>query len=391
MKFKIIEKTLNLIVCSLVIVSCAGKTTKEVAYSVDAYERQEKAIEEFDNINKLFDAGQYADAAPKYDALLRNSTVNNLDALIVFNAGLSYFLAGDCVTASERFREVVRRTKAANSPAMRARALLKLGESYVCLGEDNKAIVNLLESYNSNKNMPIEIGKAELPARLAAAYARIGNRKMAEAYFRIAERGLIEVQIKTEKNSVELKKTLAKTLYTMGTITQIDIQKMSGDDYFETLRALQKYLYKAIEMEEATWSQKAYEDLNWGYNNLWKYVEDVRAEAGEDRISAREIQSKKLVLVQNALVALKSLYYERIPREDDPQMIQSLVAKMQQHESRMRNYIATNIVGSSLTASALEAQSIQSAGRVLNPDPILERQAVQRTKKDRKKPTQKMN
>lgn len=342
---------------------------------------QEAVIEGFERANRVFDEGDYKKAASMYDNLLKYNVTNQLDTLILYNAGISYLQTGNCSLASERLREVVRRTNK-TSPAMKIRALWKLSDVYTCLGDDTKAIVNLIEVYNQRSRLPPEVGKAEVPARLAGAYARIGNVKQAEVFFRRAERGLAEIQMSVKDNRKQ-KEAIAKTLFQMGNLQAINIATMPSEDYFVTIQAMQKYLLKAVEYDVPMWSDKALQEINTAYENTWKYVDRmVPSEDNNQRLAEREAQIKRLEVVQLGIQSLKKLFDDHIPDPDESEKVTQLMAKMRSQERRMQNYIATNIVGSTLTAAALEAQAIRKAGRVLNPDPILEELALKRMKKN---------
>jgi hypothetical protein len=61
---------------------------------------------------------------------------------------------------------------------------------YECLGQDTKAITSLLDARKRGKDLPFETQVAEIPGRLAAAYARMNNRTKALEYFNQASEGL---------------------------------------------------------------------------------------------------------------------------------------------------------------------------------------------------------
>jgi hypothetical protein len=292
----------------------------------------------------------------------------------------------DCEAAAERFRKVIRMT-ANKSPSIHARAQLRMSDVYTCMGEDSKAITSLIAVHRSSTALPIEIAKAEVPAKLAAAYARLGNNKQATAFFRLAEKGLLELQ-SSLRDPASRKDTLAKTLFLMGNIDQINAANMSADDYIATVRALQKYLYKAVELDSRAWSTQSLEQISRAYDGAWAYIDRVQLDAstGDAGQAQQKKKSEQVRVAQQALQAIKGLYMERVPDPQEPKVVADLMKKMKTHETRLRNYIATNIVGTALTPEALEAEGVKRAGRVLNPDPILEQKAQKKTRPTKKKP-----
>lgn len=365
-------------------VSCTHVEEKEGLDQVQA--AQEKVIEEFERGNKLLDEKNPAEAAKVYDDLILKYPTNQLDTLIIFNSGLAHMQNDDCATAAERFRKVIRKT-ANNSPAIHARAQLRMSDVYTCLGEDSKAITSLIAIHRASSPLPIEIAKAEIPAKLAAAYARLGNNKQAAAFFRSAEKGLLELQNSLRDPAVR-KDTLAKTLFLMGNIDQVNTANMTAEDYLATISALQKYLYKAVELDSRAWSVQSMEQISRAYDGAWAYIDRVQMDVstGDAGQAQQKKKSEQVRVAQQTLQAIKTLYMERVPDPEEPQVVSDLLKKMKTHETRLRNYIATNIVGTALTPEALEAEGIKRAGRVLNPDPILEQKAQKKAKAAKKKP-----
>ena len=361
--------------------SCAQKSKKVDIGEVQS--QQDEVVSEFEKANRLLDGNQPAEAAALYDALIVKYPGNQLDTVIIFNSGIAYLESKQCELAGERLRKVMRMTTRKFS-AIRARATLKMSDVYTCLGEDNKAITNLIEIFLGKHDLPVEILKAEVPAKLAAAYARIGNNKEAEKYFKIAERGLQQVQL-TYTGKKQKIEALAKTLFLMGNISQISVLTMSGDDYFATIRALQKYLYKSVELNDSTWSPQSSKQIIFAYENVWDYINRVRvSEESDPEIARRDMKIEQLRIAQTALTSILKLYDERIPDPNESALITELFKKMKTSEIKIRNFIATNIVGTDLTTQALEVEGLKRAGRVLNPDPILERKALKRKNKKSK-------
>jgi tetratricopeptide (TPR) repeat protein len=347
----------------IILAGCAQ--VDKTAGVAQVQEKQEKTLAEFEKANALLDNKQYEDAAKIYEML------------IVYNAGISHLLNLDCETAEERFRKVIRMANQ-KLPELAGRTLLRLSEVYTCLGADNKSIVNLIELSRGKYNLPPETIMAEVPAKLAAAYARIGNQKVAEQYFRKAEKGLLYIQ-NNYQDVVQKREVLSKTLYLMGNISQINTKNMSSSDYFATLRAMQKYLYKAVEFNEKNWSVQAADQITTAYENTWNIINKITPKEGEDAaISQREATQEQIHVAQDALVAIKYLYQERVPDPDEPEVVKQLMNKLSTQESKIRNFLATNIVGTSLTPQALEAEGVKRAGRVLNPDPFLEKQSLKK-------------
>jgi hypothetical protein len=163
---------------------------------------------------------------------------------------------------------------------------------------------------------------------------------------------------------------------------------MPADDYIATIRALQKYLYKSVELDSRTWSPQSMQQILTAYDGTWAYIDRVQMDVstGDAGQAQQKKTNEQVRVAQQALQAIKTLYMARIPDPEEPAVVVDLLKKMKTHETRLRNYIATNIVGTALTPEALEAEGVKRAGRVLNPDPILEQKAQKKTKANKKKP-----
>ncbi len=347
---------------------------------------QSQTLKEFERGNQLLDQNQFTEAAEVFDRLIVDQPTSQLDLLIIYNSGLAHLAAMNCDVAGERIRKAIRMA-AQDAPSLRGRALLRMGDVYTCLGDDSKSITTLIEVMRGQFNLPVEVVKAEVPAKLAAAYARIGNIKDAEKFFRLAERGLIQVET-SYRNPQEKTQAMGMTLFLMGNIAQINIQTMPIDEYFATVKSLQRYLYRAVELDAAPWSTQATDQIEQIYTNVWAYLDRVPVtpvEGGNEVMALREQHAERARVVQEGLKSISALYAERIPEPNERKGIKQLLQSLKKEETKMRNYLAVNTVGTELTAEAKEATAIKRPGQVLNPNPILEQQAMERQKRDAEK------
>ena len=351
--------------------SCATKPAAQPSAASTPID--ETVIANFEKANKLLDRGETEEAVKIYDRLITDAKASPIDNLIIYNSGVAHYELKNCEIASDRFRKVIRVSN--NNLSLKSRAMLFMADVYACLGDDNKATTNLLELYQGKYPLSVEVSHAELPAKLAAAYARLGNNKEAARYFKIAERGLVQV-INSLASKENQRSQLAKVLYLMGNISILNTERMTSEDYFNTLRALQKYLFKSVELDDKSWSQKSFDQILLAYDKAWLFIDNMPLPQGAAQdIAKRNRKSMQLQVAQQAILTIQSLKEVRVPDPNEPILIQDLMRKILQMETKYRNFIATNIIGTSLTAEALEAQAIKKSGRVLNPDPILEKQS----------------
>lgn len=364
-----------------ILASCSSVEKKDG--SLNSAKKQDQLLLNFEKGNKLLDQNKPEEAAVVFDQLIVESPTNQLETLIVYNSGISYLMALNCDLASDRFRKVIR-LAAKTAPAIRGRALLRMSDVYTCLGDDNKAIAALVEIMNGKFDLSLEVIKAEVPAKLAAAYARNGNIKEAERYFKIAERGLVQVET-SYRNPQQRITAMGMTLFLMGNISQINIQNMPSDEYFATVKSLQRYLYRAVELNADPWSEQASQQIMQIYKNTWAYVDRITSgpttSENANNIGLREQSQERTRVVLKALQTLQALFAERIADKNEPLGVKQLIQLAKSEELKIRNYLASNTVGSELTPEAREASALKRPGRVANPDPILEEKAQIREKK----------
>jgi hypothetical protein len=218
------------------------------------------------------------------------------------------------------------------------------------------AIVNLIELYKNKQYLPPESADAEIPARLAAAYAREGNKKLAERYFKEAELGYRKIISKN--SSASQKPLLAKTLFYMGNMSHINPEKMTGADYYTTVQALQGYLYRALELGAETWSDLAAEQLQSAYKNVWIFL-DKPADPAFDDLKKREFEIQKREVATQALIALRQLNREKTPGLEKRPQISSVLSLLGKTEKQIQAYLATNRAGTNLTKEAQKAGALR--------------------------------
>lgn len=341
------------------------------------YSQQREALAAFEAANTLFDEESYASAAKAYDKIMVATPVSTLDGLIMFNSGLAHQMNDNCKLAVSRYRKVIRFSRKRKASALVLRAKLRLSDAYSCLGQADKSLVLLTEVFKQRKELNPAIGMAEVPAKLAAGYSRLGNRKMADYYFKIADRGLRMLE-NLNKNSKNQKKLLSKTLFTMGDTSRVKFNTKNHKTYFRTLVTLQKYLLRSISYEIEPWSMRAASQIVEAYEYSWKLVEDVKAPEGLSKARAeRAIKVQRGKILQSALAGIRDLEKEKLPYDKSKQ-VADLMQRMGRSKLKMRNYLVAEVPGSELTQEAKKLQAPKREGRVKSDEKtILERKTKQ--------------
>ncbi len=298
---------------------------------------------------KALEKEQYAEAAQIFDTLLVAKPGSEGDLVITYNSAAAYEGLGNCAKASERYREIVR-SSAGKYKNIEGISLYRLSLMYECMGMDTKTVTSLLDAKKRAKELPFETRAAEIPARLAAAYARIGNKQKAIEYFKEASEGLKKIVGQTANH--KQKELLARTLFLMG---QLNSAQRDGTvppaSYMQSVSMQQPYLLQAIEMDYPQWSKRAAADLETAYANIWKFKFD-------DPEKRREFYTRGLQTAQE----LKKI---RLPNANA--LVNSVYAQVEKVEAQLHNELSKIAEINRLTPDAEKREGLKRQGRVIDP------------------------
>jgi tetratricopeptide (TPR) repeat protein len=258
---------------------------------------------------------------------------------------------GDCARAAQRFREVVR-SSAGKYKHVEAQAFYHLSFMYECLGQDNKSIAALLDARKRGSDLSFSVAHAEIPARLAAAYARIGNRAKALEYFALADKGLKKIVAAEEGHRQH--QILAQSLFYMGQLNPAQ-RRAEGNPtaFLQALSLQQPYLLQSVEMNSQPWSQRAAEDIESAYDNIFKFKIENDGERRE--FYTRAIQ------VCNELIRIRS------PKKD--KAIDDIYARVDDTLSKLNSEMAKVAERNRLTPEAQKRGGLKRQGRLVDPGP----------------------
>ena len=306
----------------------------------------------YDRGVKYLDMENYPSAADEFDRLLVAKPATELDLATTFNSGAAYEGMGQCDRAAERYREVAR-SATGKYPRMEAQALYRLSLAYECLNQNDKTVVSLLDARKRANELPMNVARAELPARLAAAYSRVGNRPMALKYFGEASQGLKDV-LASGTSARAAKETVAKTLYAMGRLNAAQ-KRVEGDPlaFVQSLSMQQPYLLQAIELRFPQWTRRASEDLTLAYENLLRYS------IGDP--NRRRDYFVRVLQVINELRRIRMP--DGGPAEDD------VFATVDKVEHRARMNMSELGDATPLTPEAERRGGLKQSGRLVDPAP----------------------
>lgn len=332
-----------LLAAALALTACAAKQ-KKIDLGAD-----EEGNPVFEKGLKALEKEQYAEAAAIFDRILVAKPASEADLVITYNSAAAYEGLGNCAKAAERYREIVR-SSAGKYKNLEGNSLYRLSLMYECLGQDSKSITALLDAKKRGKELTVETRTAEIPARLAAAYARIGNRQKATEYFAEASEGLKKIVNQTQNH--KQKELVARTLFLMG---QLNSGQRSATvppaSFMQSVSMQQAYLLQAVEMDHPNWSKKAADDLKLAYDNIWKF----QLESGEQRRDfytrgLQAIQDLRKIRLPNASANVNAIYAH----------LDTVEGKLQAELSKVAEY-------NKLTPDAERREGLKRQGKLIDP------------------------
>ncbi len=314
---------------------------------------------------------RYGRALEHFDSFLKSQPTSEYTQVAIFNSGRALEGLERWQEASERYRQVVQSTHRA--PRLQALALYQSSFSYEALGDEPRSVATLTDALNRAQHLPDRVASAELPARLASAYARVGNLEQAMKFYERAESGI--ARLKHQNSEGKAPEWLAKTLYLMG---RVSLNEFSWDEFEESLLPVERaqfYLLQSVELEHPKWSDEATRELQRVYDQIYMLLKSPPVDEGEDRVLAeREAQKRQWDLVDLTLGSIRKLRAAKPPAEKvaSPR-IEELYGYLATMEKRFTKILDQRPVGEGLTPEAKKRQE-SVRGRVLTPDDRLEKQ-----------------
>lgn len=358
-------KSISALLSTLILLTACSQAQKSA--EEEAGDPQAGLRKIFEEGNQLMDAGQYLQAAKTFEKANIVTPVSMLEGVVLYNTAISYQLAGDCKQAYPGFRRVVD-FASKDRPSLAVRAKHRLGETLSCIGQDQKAIVVLVETFRQRNHLE-PASRAELPARIAALYARIGQKALAAKYLAVAEKSLAQLGSNRE--------LLAQTLFYMGDVTTMVNAELEWRKVLSTYATFKSYLIRSAALGQTPWSAKAIDSVKKAFDQLWQLHSAIRPDpSAKDRtLAIRNAKVERRELLKGLLaqiVASQNLLTPRIAQNPTAIELNSLLKK---EELKVKNELASETVGAENTEEAKKLDAIRREGRVKSAEPsVLEKQ-----------------
>jgi len=258
---------------------------------------------------------------------------------------------GRWAEAAQLYRSTVEATRV-RQPEIASQALYSVSFCYENLGDEAGVLASLQDALRLQEHLRPEQSLAEIPARMAASYNRMGRSKEADLYFRQAERGI--QQVRATQNPENSAVWLSSTYYNMGVFStnQVSIENLQAS--LDTLKIVQIFSLRSSEEGGRPWSQMASQELIANYRDLWNTIQQIPLNKAMDQGAAQREQSEKqLNFTGQLLTLMNELKQYRAPdskiTSTDATNLYNFLAKL---EKQAQTFLTAKGVRNPLTPEA---------------------------------------
>lgn len=355
-------QALMLCFMTLILSSCTLFEKKEVtglppdpAIKAQQEARLKEAEEQFDKRN-------FSKAVQLYEKFRKDFPESIFYQSAQLGLAQSLEAQGQYSPAINLYRETIEATRG-NQPWIAAAALYYSSFSYEALGDEARVLASLKDALALKKHLKEEVALAEVPARLAASYYRIGETADAEKYFQMAERGVIQLQAKDEKPD---KVWLSHVYYQMGVFSTQQTSFETLRAHLDTLQMMQKFSLRSIEADGKPWADMAFQGLKDNYHDLWSGIQTVPLNKSLDLAAAqREQKEVKIQLVGDLLTMINELKNYKVPESPMTPNVNSLFNYLDEIEKQGQMILTNAGEYTPLTPESQEKQGLRKEGVIL--------------------------
>jgi tetratricopeptide (TPR) repeat protein len=226
------------------------------------------------------DRGEFAKAVEDFSKFLTDQPTTSWTLSAIFNLGRAHEGLRQWPEAEARFRNVAEISS--DRPRLQGLSLLRRAIALEALGEEDLVLATLKDAEARSAQLPREVAEAELPARLAAAYASAGNFREADRYFSKSEKSLARLRAELGKNVRP--EWLPRILYSMGHRPQTPVSWSRFEEHLRPLERSQIHLLQAAEYGVEPWASLAAEELMSAYQSLRQSIDALPAPASAELV-----------------------------------------------------------------------------------------------------------
>lgn len=313
-----------------------------------------------------YKSGKYLSAIEQFKFIQKNYTASLRFVDAVYFEARSYEKLKQFEKAIGRYRYLM--TLSGAPRGFVAQSMYRISFCYEVQGEDAKTIAALQSMQGFTEELPERVIKAEIPARLAASYIRVGEPQLSNKYFAQAEEGVRDLRVKHQVDV--LPDWFVQTLFFMGDLRVEPKKEEMFSASILSLKKAQSYLLQAIEAENKAWSEKAHNRLVEVYVKFWNFLQNYKGKPNSDVVLQKhETQKKQWEMALQLLQSLEALHLAQTPSAQSQELMEKTNAFAKALEGEIQSMLNQPQEGRGLTPRALEIQGLKRKGRIISVNP----------------------
>lgn len=268
-----------------------------------------------------------------------------------FGLAQSFEEQGNWSEAADLYRTIIKTSQSIN-PEIAAQAHFAVSFCYENLGDEPKVLASLQDAQNLQEYLTPEKANAEIPARMAASYYRIGRAKEAEDFLKKADEGI--KLLRASKVSDKDRDWLAKIYFKMGVFSTNQLNDENLVSSLDTLRVVQIFSLRSAEEAIQPWSYNSSERLIENYQSIWRVIRNLSAESSMEAGMAKyELEQKQIELCDRMLEMINDLKQYQLPgTSSKSEATKKIFSFIEELKKQAQIFIANKSIRNHLTPEA---------------------------------------
>jgi tetratricopeptide (TPR) repeat protein len=294
-------KKITLSLSFLGLVACSSMNAPDIrGVPVDPQIRAEQEAE-ISKADHALDAQNYASADSLYIEFQKKFPNSVFYQRAQLGRAKTLEFQGRWAEAAEIYRTTIEATRT-HQPEIAGQGLYQLSFCYENLGDESRVLASLKDALRLKEYLKPEQALAEIPARLAASYNRMGLHQEAQQFFREAERGIL--QVRASQSDHQSAAWLSSTYYRMGVFSTNQVSEENLQSSLDTLKIVQIFSLRSSEEGGQPWSKMASQGLIANYRDLWNTIQQIPLIKAMDQGAARREQLERQLNYTGQLLTL---------------------------------------------------------------------------------------
>lgn len=268
--------------------------------------------------------------------------------------------------AAELYRKTAEATRE-RQKNIAAQALYQLSFCYENLGDEARVLASLKDAQNMSEYLTPEQAYAEVPARLAASYNRMGLTKEAHENLKKADAGVAEVRAKLAQEVTP--QWIAQIYQKMGSFSTNQLSQENLQASLDTLKMVQIFSLRSAEADSDPWSSIAVQGLMENYRDIWNTIQSIPLNTAMDPGAAKRERNERWThFTGQLLTMMNDLRLYKMPEHKDPKgSLATLFSFLKKLETSGRDLLMSMGEQNPLTPDAKRKQALRRDGLTVKP------------------------